>query len=222
MADGKFVAYYRVSTQKQGASGLGLEAQRQAVTSYLNGNGFELMGEFTEVESGRRKARPELAKALAACKKHKAVLVIAKLDRLARNVHFVTGLMESGVDFRCTDMPEANKTMLQLWAVMAEWEREQISRRTAAALAAAKARGVELGKHAKVLAPQNAAKADTFARSLAGRVHELKARGIGTVRALTDELNRQAVPTMRGERWHVSTTHRLLKRLERLEGQEAA
>ena len=109
MTEGNFIAYYRVSTDKQGRSGLGLEAQQQAVVDFINGNGNKVIAEYTEVESGKRKDRPELAKALSACRKHKAKLVIAKLDRLARNVHFISGLMESGVDFVAVDMPQANR-----------------------------------------------------------------------------------------------------------------
>lgn len=107
MAGSKYIAYYRVSTQAQGASGLGLEAQKESVLRFLNGGDWELVAEYTDVESGTRKGnnRPELAKAIAHAKRAKATLLIAKLDRLARNVHFVSGLMESGVDFRCVDNP---------------------------------------------------------------------------------------------------------------------
>src|SRR5690242_17040646 len=132
--NGRFVAYYRVSTQQQGRSGLGLDAQRKAVADYLNGGRWTLVAEFTEVETGKGSnaldKRPELRAALALCKKRKATLVIAKLDRLARNVHFVSGLIESGVEFVAADMPQANKTMIQMYAVMSEWERDAISRRT--------------------------------------------------------------------------------------------
>ncbi|MFN9969699.1 MAG: recombinase family protein, partial [Phycisphaerae bacterium] len=114
MAKGKFVAYYRVSTDKQGRSGLGLDAQREAVMNYLNGGSWDLVGEFTEVESGRRKDRPQLLKALEAARKTKATLIIAKLDRLARNVHFISGLLEAKVDFVAADMPEADRTFLQM------------------------------------------------------------------------------------------------------------
>src|SRR5437764_2513710 len=145
----KFIAYYRVSTDRQGRSGLGLDAQREAVLRHLADHAGELIGEFCEVESGRRSDRPQLAAAIAAAKKARATLIIAKLDRLARNVHFVSGLMESGVDFVAADMPHANKTMIQIHAVMSEWERDAISKRTKDALAAAKARGVNLGKAGK-------------------------------------------------------------------------
>jgi DNA invertase Pin-like site-specific DNA recombinase len=142
---GKFVAYYRVSTARQGLSGLGLEAQQAAVQNYLDGGSWELIGEFTEVESGRKTERPELANALALCKKHNATLVIARLDRLARNVHFISGLMETKVKFVACDMPEATPFMLHIYAAVAQEEARAVSARTKAALAAAKQRGVRLG-----------------------------------------------------------------------------
>src|SRR4051795_3500540 len=135
MASGKWVAYYRVSTQKQGASGLGLEAQREAVAGYLNGGDWQLAAEFTEVESGRKNDRPELAKALVACRRIGATLIIAKLDRLARNVAFVSNLMESGVEVTAADFPTANRLAVHILAAVAEHEREMISARTKAALA---------------------------------------------------------------------------------------
>lgn len=138
-----YITYYRVSTQRQGQSGLGLEAQRSAVQGFLAGK--EIIAEFTEVESGRKNDRPQLTKALALAKSRKAILVIAKLDRLARNVHFISGLLESGVQFVAVDMPEADRTFLQMAAVFAEWEARKISERTKAALAAAKVRGTVLG-----------------------------------------------------------------------------
>src|ERR1700733_6270649 len=145
MANGKFVSYLRVSTARQGASGLGLEAQRAAVTAYLNGGEWSLVQEVLEVESGKRNDRPALADALRLCRKHKATLVIAKLDRLARNVHFISGLMESGVEFVAADMPHADRFQLHIYAAMSEQEALAISARTKAALAAAKARGKQLG-----------------------------------------------------------------------------
>jgi DNA invertase Pin-like site-specific DNA recombinase len=141
----RFVAYYRVSTDRQGRSGLGLEAQQKAVMDYLNGGAWELVGEFIEVESGKKSDRPELSRAIDACRKHKARLVIAKLDRLSRNLAFVATLMESGVEFVAVDNPHANKLTIHILAAVAEHEREAISERTKAALAAAKARGKRLG-----------------------------------------------------------------------------
>ena len=132
-----FVAYYRVSTDRQGVSGLGLEAQRRAVADFAAGRGG-ILAEFTEVESGRKNDRPELRAALAACQRERAILVIAKLDRLARNVAFIAGLMESGVEFVAVDMPQANRLTIHILAAVAEHEREMISQRTRAALQAAK------------------------------------------------------------------------------------
>ena len=142
---GKFIAYYRVSTGKQGASGLGLEAQRKAVNDYLNGGRWTLVAELTEIESGKLSERPQLAQALALCRVHRAKLIVAKLDRLARNVGFLTTLMNDGVEFTCCDMPQANKLTIHILAAVAEAEAEAISQRTKAALQAARARGVALG-----------------------------------------------------------------------------
>src|SRR5580704_1542251 len=142
-----FVAYYRVSTQRQGRSGLGLEAQQKAVRDYLNGGDWRMVGEFVEVESGRRKDRPRLAEALSMCRVHGAKLIIAKLDRLARNVAFISTLMDSGVDFEAADFPQANRLTIHILAAVAEHEARMISERTKAALAAAKRRGVKLGGH---------------------------------------------------------------------------
>src|SRR5262245_12406288 len=141
---GRFIAYYRVSTDKQGKYGLGLDAQRKAVLDFLDGGKWELVGEFTEIESGKRNDRPELEKALAACKKHRAKLVIAKLDRLSRNVAFIAMLMDRKVDFVCCDNPTAAKFTIHILAAVAEHERDAISARTKAALAAAKANGKKL------------------------------------------------------------------------------
>jgi DNA invertase Pin-like site-specific DNA recombinase len=140
---GKFVAYFRVSTDKQGKSGLGLEAQREAVLAYLDGGRWSLVQEFVEVESGKRDDRPELAAALAACKKNKAKLIIAKLDRLSRNLAFIATLMDSGVEFIAVDNPHANKLTVHILAVVAQHEREMIGQRTRDALQAAKGAGQE-------------------------------------------------------------------------------
>lgn len=211
--NGKFVAYYRVSTAKQGQSGLGLEAQQSAVTTYLNGGNWELTGEFTEVESGKRKNRPQLQAALALCKKQKATLVIAKLDRLARNLHFISGLMEAKIDFLAVDNPTANRLTVQILAAVAEEEARAISSRTKAALASAKARGVRLGPHGAVLAGINHAKATATAQSLQPIVAELAAEGITSVRAIAEAMNSRGIPTPTGKRWHSTSVHRLLSRI---------
>jgi DNA invertase Pin-like site-specific DNA recombinase len=218
MANGKFISYYRVSTQKQGQSGLGLEAQQATVRAYLNGGDWELVAEVTEIETGKGAnaldRRPKLAEALALCKRLKATLVIAKLDRLARNVHFISGLIESGVEFVAADMPHANKTMLQIHAVMSEHERDQISARTKAALAAAKSRGVKLGNPENLVAniEERQEAADVFANKLRGMVDGMKARGL-TQRAMVDELNGLGIRTAKGGEWGLIQLQRVIKRL---------
>jgi DNA invertase Pin-like site-specific DNA recombinase len=207
--NGRFVAYYRVSTEHQGANGNGMAAQRKAVADYLNGGDWKLMGEFTEVESGKRvDNRPELEKALAAAKKHKATLILAKLDRLARNVHFIAGLMERQVPFVCCDMPSATPFMLHVYAAVAEEERRMIAARTKAGLAAAKARGVKLG-NAK-LAYDNRAAAVARAEELKPVLLELT--GL-SARAAAIELNARRVPTPNGAAWHAQTVIRVRERL---------
>jgi DNA invertase Pin-like site-specific DNA recombinase len=221
MASGKFVAYYRVSTQKQGRSGLGLEAQQATVAQYLNGGAWELIAEFTEIETGKGSnalaKRPQLRAALDACKKHKATLIIAKLDRLARNVHFVSGLIESGVEFIAADMPQANKVMIQMHAVMSEWERDAISARTKAALAAAKARGVVLGRTgAANLRPnieQRQRAADEFAEGMRATLEGFKVRGLSQ-RDMVAELNRIGSKAPKGGEWQLKTLQRVIARLK--------
>jgi DNA invertase Pin-like site-specific DNA recombinase len=210
---GKFVSYIRVSTAKQGKSGLGRDAQVKAVEDYLNGGDWELVGTFEEVESGKKSDRPELAKALAACKRHKATLVIAKLDRLARNVHFISGLMETRVKFVACDMPEATPFMLHIYAAVAEQEARAISARTKAALAAAKERGVQLGRTgAEILAPKFRAEAKARAERLAPIIRELQRDG-HSMRAIAGELDRRKVPTPRGGAWHPQLVKRIVERL---------
>jgi len=142
-----FISYYRVSTKKQGASGLGLEAQEQAVHGYLKGVNGKLVCSYTEVESGKRSDRPELQKALAHCKRSKATLLISRLDRLSRNVAFLSALMDSGAEFLAVDNPTATRLTVHILAAIAEFEAKAVSERTKAALAMAKARGVKLGSH---------------------------------------------------------------------------
>jgi len=150
MANQKFVSCLRVSTAKQGESGLGLEAQRAAVLDYLNGGRWTLVAEFVETESGADNERPKLAAAMATARAHGARLVIAKLDRLSRDAAFLLGLQRAGVRFVAADMPEANEMVVGIMAVVAEAERKMISKRTKDALAAAKARGVKLGPKPKL------------------------------------------------------------------------
>jgi DNA invertase Pin-like site-specific DNA recombinase len=211
---GRHVAYYRVSTDKQGKSGLGLEAQQAAVRLWLDGGSWKMLASFTEVESGKRVQRPELAKALAYCKRHKATLLIARLDRLARSVHFISGLMETKVKFVAVDMPEATPFMLHIYAAVAQEEARAISARTKAALAAAKARGTRLGSFgADVLAPRNRQEAQQRAEALRPVLLDLKAKGL-PMRGMAAELTRRKIATARGGRWHPDTVAALLKRLD--------
>jgi DNA invertase Pin-like site-specific DNA recombinase len=208
-----FIAYYRVSTDKQGKSGLGLEAQRQAVAGYVAGRG-QIVAEHTEVESTRTH-RPELHAALAACRRQKATLVIARLDRLARNVAFISNLMESRVDFVAVDIPEANRLTIHILAAVAEHEREMISQRTKAALQAAKARGTVLGNPD----PLPAARLGTAALQAQTAAFQAPVRPL--IRALQQqadslagiarELNSRHIPTARGGLWYATTVRNILK-----------
>jgi DNA invertase Pin-like site-specific DNA recombinase len=220
MAEGKFVAYHRVSTEKQRRSGLGLGAQQAAVAAYLDGGRWELLAEFVEVETGKGAnaldKRPQLRAALELCWKKKATLVIAKLDRLARNVHFVSGLMESGVPFVAADMPHADKAMIHMHAVMSEWERDAISKPTREALAAAKVRGVKLGtagpRNLRKVNDRRHAYAAAKAENLRGVLLGLRARGLSQ-RAIAAELNKLGVKAPRGGAWYLPTVQRVLARL---------
>lgn len=218
MANGKFVAYYRVSTQRQGASGLGLEAQRAAVMAYLNGGEWSLAAEFTEVESGRKNNRPELAKALAACRTMNATLVIAKLDRLARNAAFLLSLRDAGVDFVACDLPQADRFTVGILALVAEREADMTSARTQAALAAKKARGEKVG-NADVLRVVNAQGRAIQAKSAAehaanviGVIEELRRYGCVTLQAMADGLNARGIQTARGGRWYPTTVKNVIDR----------
>jgi DNA invertase Pin-like site-specific DNA recombinase len=222
MFSGAFISYYRVSTQKQGQSGLGLEAQRQAVFRCLGDTG-ELVAEFTEVETGKGAnalaRRPQLRTALDLCKKRKATLIIAKLDRLARNVHFVSGLIESGVDFLAADMPQANKVMIQMHAVMSEWERDQISARTRAALQAAKARGVILGKAGSANLKPNIEERQRVAKSFAENLRPVfEGFPVMSRREMAACMNRLGLKTSRGSEWTHVQVGRIIRLLTSAEG----
>lgn len=210
----KAIMYYRVSTERQGKSGLGLEAQKKAVKDFAKVNGYSLHREFVEVESGKKNARTVLQQALTACKSENATLLIAKLDRLGRNVAFISKLMEAGVEFKAVDNPYAGKLIVHIMAAFAEHERDQISERTTAALKAAKTKGVELGYNGRyVLSKQNSIKAKEFALKMKPKIEDLNEKGFVTVREIAEELNRQQVPTYRNNRWHPSTVHQLIKRI---------
>ena len=207
-----FIAYYRVSTDKQGRSGLGLEAQRAAVAHYLGSVCGILLAEFTEVETGKRNDRPELQKALAACRKQKARLVIAKLDRLSRNVAFIAAMMDAGVEFVACDNPHATRLTLHILAAVAEHEREMIASRTRAALQAAKVRGVRLGRNAERLAPANHAAAVDRANQIRSLLAELVGSGM-TTREIAHELTARGIATPLGGRWHPQTVKRVMERV---------
>lgn len=220
----RFVAYYRVSTDKQGRSGLGLEAQRAAVAAHVAGIARgTVASEFVEVESGRKRDRPQLAAALAAARAHRAVLVIAKLDRLARNVHFVSGLMESGVEFVVADMPTVNRLTVHILAAVAEEEARMISARTKAALAAAKARGVRLGNpnlragspdQARAANTVKAARARARAADVLPVIEQARRAGAATLQQLADALAARGVPTPsgRGTHWRPVQVGRMMGR----------
>jgi len=213
----QFVTYYRVSTQRQGASGLGLEAQRHTVEQYLTRSSGTALASFTEIETGKGsnalEKRPQLRLALETCKKTGATLLIAKLDRLARNVHFVSGLLETGVDFVAADMPNANKVMIQMYAVMSEWERDQISERTKAALAAAKSRGVVLGAtgpaNLKTCNDQRQQKAREFRDRLRPVLDSMVTQGLSR-RAIVDRLNALGIKTPMGKGWSLAQVQRAM------------
>ena len=206
MASGKFISYLRVSTEKQGKSGLGLEAQRAAVTTYLNGGRWTLLGEFVEVESGKVNDRPQLAAAIAECRLTGARLVIAKLDRLSRDASFLMGLERAGIEFTAADMPNANRLTVGIMALVAEQEREAISARTKAALAAAKARGTVLGGYRGVTVDNAAGRAAIAAKTAGYRAtvrpiaEQLQADGL-SLRGIAAALEARNVRTPRGGCW---------------------
>jgi len=217
----EFVTYLRVSTDRQGKSGLGLDAQRKAVADHVTGKG-QIVAEYVEIESGKRNDRPELARALADAKKRGAVLLIAKLDRLARNVAFIANLLESGAEVAAADMPEANRFLLHVMAAVAEHEARAISDRTKAALDAAKARGVALGASNPVIREAleggkdrsiqtRKTKADTHAANVLPLIQTIQARG-ASLRQIATELNERGIKTSRGGGWHAMTVRNVLER----------
>lgn len=232
--DGRFVAYYRVSRQSQGMQGLGMDAQKTAVASFLNGGDWTLVGEFTEVESGKKSDRIELQRAFACARQHNATLVIAKLDRLSRNAHFLTGLMEAGVDFLCCDMPYATPLTITILAAVAQDERERTVKRTRDALAEIKGKiargekhvGKTSGKPVERLGgpkPITAATASlgrqkrsetaaAFASNVAPTAKALKDGGM-TLAGVAARLNELKVTTPRGAQWTPMAVKRVLDRV---------
>lgn len=209
-----YVVYLRVSTGRQEISGLGIEAQREAVVRYAAQTAGVLVAEFVEVESGAKSNRPQLAKALALCRKTKATILIARLDRLSRSLSFVALLLDANVEIKCCDMPDANRLLLQMLAVFAEHERQMIRDRTRAALAAAKARGVVLGRNGHVLAAQNRKSALDFAETVRPHVRAAQEAGIRTLAGIGDYLTLNGIRTSSGGKWHPCTVQRVLHRLE--------
>lgn len=222
---GGFIAYYRVSTARQGRSGLGLEAQRAAVAGYLNGGDWKIVEEFVEVESGKRSDRPALDKALAAARLRRLPVVVSKVDRLTRSVGFLSRLLDAGVDVRFADLPQiegpTGQFMLQQMAAVAQLEAGMISARTKAALAAAKKRGTKLGGNrgvkltAKVRAMGSAATARKAAQRAADVlpvIGELQAAGAASLRAIAAGLNERGIPTAQDGQWTATQVSRVLAR----------
>ncbi len=217
-----FVSYLRVSTDKQGASGLGLEAQREAIDRHVRAEGGKLLSEHIEIESGKKNDRPEIAKALAAARAKRATLIIAKLDRLARNLHFVTGLQEAGVDFIACDNPHATKLMVHMLVAFAEHEREQTSIRTTAALAAAKARGVRLGNPRLKAGDKSSAQAAANAKSRKARrragelmpfIEAAQKAGCLTLGQIAEAMTARGIKTPGGgSDWTATTVRRVMKK----------
>ena len=216
------VSYLRVSSHRQGRSGLGLEAQRAAIARFAHDNNFTVVAEHVEVETGKGSdalaRRPKLAAALAAARKAKCAVVVAKLDRLSRDVHFISGLMAERVPFISAELgPEADPFMLHVYAALAEKERALIALRTKDALAAARARGTRLGNpriaEARDKARQQIATgADRFARNVAPLIREIRATGANSFRAIAAALNARGVPTARGGRWEAATVRNVERR----------
>jgi len=213
----QFVAYYRVSTTKQGINGLGMDAQKQAVKNYLNGGSGALVAEFAEVESGKKVDRRELQSALELCRKTKATLLIAKLDRLARNAGFLLSLRDAGVNFVAVDMPHANRMVIGVMALVAEQERELISERTKAGLAAAKRRGTRLGNPTLHLAVKMAGKrnselANGFASDIRETIEEIRQAGMTSLRQIAHCLNVRGFKTRNGKRFAPQSVKNLITR----------
>ncbi len=218
--DGRFIAYYRVSTAKQGRSGLGIDAQKAAVMQFLNGGSWRLLAEFTEVESGKNNERVQLAQALQECRMTRSTLVIAKLDRLSRDAHFLLGLEKAGVDFVATDMPNANRLTVRLMAVIAQEEREMISKRTKDALQAAKARRAAEGLKPlggwrggpvgdpSVARAARTKKSQAFAASIMPIVEKLRAER-KTLKEIAEHLTERGIRTPQGGAWTPMQVYRL-------------
>ncbi len=221
MSSQRFISYYRVSTDKQGKSGLGLEAQREAVSVFINTGGHTLAKEFTEVESGKDNNRTQLNEALRLCKLTNSKLLIAKLDRLSRNVAFLATLMETKVGFVCCDIPEANELTLHIMSAVAQDERKRISDRTKAALKAAKARGTKLGnpnilkvrnKDTTKAIERRSQIASQSANELIPIIDNIRSEGSTSLREIAAELNQLGIKTARGSEWKATSVSRIISR----------
>lgn len=216
----KFIAYYRVSTEKQGKSGLGLEAQRESVLKHIEQEGGTLVAEYSDVISGASETREQLDAAIRRCDREKATLIISKLDRLARQLSFLAKFIESKVPLVVAELPHANKMLLQMMAVFAEAERDMVSQRTKDALAAAKKRGVVLGNPKLADARVNAAKvreqqADEFALQHYDKFRRMKENGHGLAKT-AELLNDAGKFGPKGGRWYATSVSNLMSRAERL------
>ena len=209
----RFVSYLRVSTAKQGVSGLGIEAQRSAIAAFISQTGADHFAEFIEIESGKKDDRAELRAALALCRAERASLLVAKLDRLARSVAFVSAVMDSDVPLVAADNPHASRLVLHMLAAVAEFEREQISQRTKAALAMAKARGVRLGENGRKLAGRAKTEAALWSEALRPTFEEACRNGIRRPTELAALLNERGIASRFGGQWHPSNAARLIARL---------
>jgi len=211
----KIVTIRRVSTKKQGASGLGLESQKNLLDAYIAANDVEVVGEFTEVGSGRKKHRPVLDKAIAACKKHKAMLCVAKIDRLGRRVSAVSALLESNIEIKFLDFPDSNRLMLHVLASIAEYESSLISSRVKAAISVYKDRGGKWGKNGKHLAKQNKKSAKAFAETIGAQIKEAITRTRKpTYSRIADKLNSSGIKTRTGKKFFPASVRNAMNQLE--------
>jgi DNA invertase Pin-like site-specific DNA recombinase len=221
-ATGKFVSYLRVSTKKQGKSGLGLEAQREAIKNYLDGGRWSLLKEYVEIESGKDDDRPKLKEAISECQRRRATLIVAKLDRLSRSVSFTSSLMESGVEFVCCDFPHANRLTVHILSAVAEYERELIAKRVKESLAAAKRKGIRLGNPTNLTAAarEKGSPAGVRVRRMKARENALRfkpmidsliAKGM-SLNAIAGKLTEEGELTPRGKTtWSAMTVKNILK-----------
>lgn len=228
----KYVSYLRVSTGKQGRSGLGLEAQRRAVQAYLNGGQWEVVEEFVEVESGKNNIRPKLTEAIELCHAIGAILIVAKIDRLTRDAAFLLSLKDAGVEFVAADMPDANRLTVGIMALVAEQEREAISNRTREALQSARARGVQLGAYrdgkfvGRVGTPEDARRASQVrseryrasAMAKASLLRKIDPESVLSLRQIADKMNEIGVPTVSGRGSWSANSVRRLKLVEQASG----